>query len=1137
MQASLHGSSNMTSYEIIVYTGDKSNAGTDSKVYITLFGNHGKQTEKIHLKNSNNKDPFERKQIDIFRVQADYIEELTKLRIEHDNTGRGPGWFLDRIIVTDLNNPTTKYIAICNKWLAKDEDDRQISRDLILNKQTSEIKRNNQYNITIYTGKKTGAGTDANVFITLYGNLGETTSIKLDSKKKSFEAGQKDEFIIECPTVGEIHKILIAHDNKGSAPGWFLDRILIEDLKNNHLYEFPCNKWLAKDEDDKQISRILFPKKPVRNNQYKITVFTGKKPGAGTDADVFITLYGNLGETTPINLDNKNNNFEAGKKDEFIIECPTIGEIHKILIAHDNKGSAPGWFLDRILIEDLKNNHLYEFPCNKWLAKDEDDKQISRILFPKKPVRNNQYKITVFTGKKPGAGTDADVFITLYGNLGETTPINLDNKNNNFEAGKKDEFIIECPTVGEIHKILIAHNNKGSAPGWFLDRILIEDLKNNHLYEFPCNKWLAKDEDDKQISRFLFPKKSPDHPKEPIEGVTYIITVYTGDKKNAGTDARVYIVMHGKNSSSSQILLTDGKFENKSIDKFTTDDSIDLSPLTALDIGHDNSGVGAAWFLDKVVVDCPRTGIKQTFPCYNWLDNNQGDKCIERRLKEDLSLRKTRPPTVPWYIWVYTSDIKQAGTNAQVIIVLYGNHGKSINIKLERNSDTLQQAHCDQFKVDINDVGIPFKLRVSINNKYLSHSWHLDRIEMINIKTNEEYRFYCRRWLSKTEDDKQLIRELPAEGAQILKALPIVKYIVDIYTGNKPNADTDANLFINIYGEYGDTGVRPLEYSLQNKKKFQRNQVDSFIIEAVLLKELRKIHIGHDGTGIDSQWFLNKVVIRSEDQPYQPVTFICDRWLSINKNGQQIICELTPTEYIDQTIYYVKIKTGDVFQSGTDANVHLQIFGEKSQTDYIQLNKINYSINRFQCGSIDMFTIQYYDLGKITHIRIGHDGTSYNPAWFIDWIDIDVPKRREIYRFVCNRWLDKKEGDGRIECDLKPTEVIKTHIQYEITIFTGDKIDAGTDENIFIQIFGLQNKTEEIILEKKIGSFQKNSIDKFLYEAVDVGKIEKIRIGIISEKLSSTWYLEKILIQRHLNQSFDERKRTFCPHIEEYLFI
>ncbi|CAF5139203.1 unnamed protein product, partial [Rotaria sp. Silwood1] len=96
---------------------------------------------------------------------------------------------------------------------------------------------------------------------------------------------------------------------------------------------------------------------------------------------------------------------------------------------------------------------------------------------------------------------------------------------------------------------------------------------------------------------------------------------------------------------------------------------------------------------------------------------------------------------------------------------------------------------------------------------------------------------------------------------------------------------------------------------------------------------------------IDSQWFLNKVVIRSEDQPYQPVAFICD-----------------------MTIYYVKINTGDVLQAETHADVHLQIFGEKTQTDYIQLNTINYSINTFQRGSIDMFTIQYHDLGKVYYL-------------------------------------------------------------------------------------------------------------------------------------------------------------------------
>jgi hypothetical protein len=85
-------------YEIIVITGDIRGAGTDSQVYVTLFGDHGKRTEKLPLKNSsNNKNPFERNQTDTFRVKGDYIGELVKLRIEHDNTGRLAGWFLDRV--------------------------------------------------------------------------------------------------------------------------------------------------------------------------------------------------------------------------------------------------------------------------------------------------------------------------------------------------------------------------------------------------------------------------------------------------------------------------------------------------------------------------------------------------------------------------------------------------------------------------------------------------------------------------------------------------------------------------------------------------------------------------------------------------------------------------------------------------------------------------------------------------------------------------------------------------------------------------------------------------------------------------------------------------------------------------------
>lgn len=80
----------------------------------------------------------------------------------------------------------------------------------------------------------------------------------------------------------------------------------------------------------------------------------------------------------------------------------------------------------------------------------------------------------------------------------------------------------------------------------------------------------------------------------------YNITVYTTDRDKAGTDAQVYIVMHGQTASSSQIFLKNGKFERASIDKFAVYAPVTLSPLTALNIGHDNTGLEPGWFLDKV---------------------------------------------------------------------------------------------------------------------------------------------------------------------------------------------------------------------------------------------------------------------------------------------------------------------------------------------------------------------------------------------------------------------------------------------------------------------------------------------------------------------------------------------------------
>ena len=76
-------------------------------------------------------------------------------------------------------------------------------------------------------------------------------------------------------------------------------------------------------------------------------------------------------------------------------------------------------------------------------------------------------------------------------------------------------------------------------------------------------------------------------------------------------------------------------------------------------------------------------------------------------------------------------------------------------------------------------------------------------------------------------------------------------------------AGTSANVFLNIFGDYGDTGNRILEKSTTNRVKFEKGSIDVFKIEAITLKNLSKIRIGHDGKG--AGWFLkqvNKIILK-----------------------------------------------------------------------------------------------------------------------------------------------------------------------------------------------------------------------------------------------------------------------------------
>lgn len=88
-----------------------------------------------------------------------------------------------------------------------------------------------------------------------------------------------------------------------------------------------------------------------------------------------------------------------------------------------------------------------------------------------------------------------------------------------------------------------------------------------------------------------------------------------------------------------------------------------------------------------------------------------------------------------------------------------------------------------------------------------------------------------------------------------------VEYTVTVRTSDVLGAGTDANVYIKLFGELGDSGDIPLRQSVTNKKPFENNQTDVFNVRVLELGDLNKCVVWHDNKGSASPTLL--LILRS----------------------------------------------------------------------------------------------------------------------------------------------------------------------------------------------------------------------------------------------------------------------------------
>ncbi len=220
--------------------------------------------------------------------------------------------------------------------------------------------------------------------------------------------------------------------------------------------------------------------------------------------------------------------------------------------------------------------------------------------------------------------------------------------------------------------------------------------------------------------------------------------------------------------------------------------------------------------------------------------------------------------------------------------------------------------------------------------------------------------------------------------------------------------------------------------------------------------------------------------------------------------------------------YNISVVTSDKRGAGTDANVYIQLYGDKNDSGKHDLKNSKTNRNKFERGQTDVFDIKVSDVGDLRKIKIGHDGHGLGDGWHLKEVIVDAPKLGKRWKFPCDRWLDKSEDDGKIERQLEPSSVsnfeYQPHVMYEVDVFTSDLRGADTTANPFIVIYGEDIRTEQTVLCKnraeRRDKFKRGQVDRFCLELDDVGdKIRKIRLGHDNEGMFPGWHVEKVEIR------------------------
>ncbi|XP_072925767.1 polycystin-1-like protein 2, partial [Hemitrygon akajei] len=120
---------------------------------------------------------------------------------------------------------------------------------------------------------------------------------------------------------------------------------------------------------------------------------------------------------------------------------------------------------------------------------------------------------------------------------------------------------------------------------------------------------------------------------DPFAKYFYLVKVFTGHRRGAGTTSKVVITIYGSAGCSDSHHLTDPKkpvFQQSSEDEFLLATPFPLGDLTSIRLWHNNSGPSPSWYINHVIIQDPETEEQWFFFCNCWLSLDIGELVLDK---------------------------------------------------------------------------------------------------------------------------------------------------------------------------------------------------------------------------------------------------------------------------------------------------------------------------------------------------------------------------------------------------------------------------------------------------------------------------------------------------------------------------